>query len=217
MQTSIFKSNKAAWLLSLCVFSALLGGYTRRPLLADDWMTWTSTYTHEPFTGQRVDQYALPVDPVAPYREDFQRSGFRHTRSTLQAGQSADNMHIVEQWGRPVVPYEEWRFPYRPFSVPYNAWGPQAPYGIINGNFGFGGGGFGGGGFAPPMQPNPGFPPQQLPGQVGPGFGAGGWGGPNGFPLQPDYQNQPWFDGTYPSAPPLDPSSDRQFFFDPRR
>lgn len=214
MQNSIFNPKTAGPLLILSVFSILLGGLAGQPLLADDWMTWTSTYTHEPFTGQRVDQYAMPVAPVAQYREDFQRSGFRHTRSTLQAGLSADNMHIVEQWGRPVVPYEEWRFPYRPYSVPYGAWGPQAPYGIINGNFGVGGG------FIPPGQPHPGIP-QPLPGQVGPGvnpgFGPGGWGGPNGFPLQPQYQNQPWFDGTYPAAPPLDPSSDRQFFFDPRR
>ncbi len=217
MQNTIFNPKRAGWLIFLCVLSPLLDGFVPQPLFADDWMTWTSTYTHEPFTGQRVDQYAMPVDPVAPYREDFQRSGFRHTRSTLQAGLSADNLHIVEQWGRPIVPYEEWRFPYRPYSVPYGAWGPQAPYGIINGNFGFGGG------IAPPMQHNPGYPPQQMPGQAGPGqagpgqFGPGSWGGPNGFPLQPQYQNQPWFDGTYPSAPPLDPSSDRQFFFDPRR
>ncbi len=192
-------------------------------------MTWSSTYTHDPYSGQRVDQYALPVEPAAPFREDFQRSGFRHTRSTLQAGQSADNLHIVEQWGRAIVPYEEWRFPYRPYSVPYDAWGPQAPYGIINGNFG--------GGFGRPFVPHSGSPyagsgMSTPPGHVGPGFGpafgpgaAYGYGpgagfghvGPNGFPLQPQYQNQPWFDGTYPSAPPLDATPDRQFFYDPRR
>ncbi len=112
-------------------------------------MTWASTYTHDAY-GQRVDQYALPADPLAPYRADYQRSGFRNFRSTLQAGQSADNMHVVEQWGQAVMPYEAWRFPFRPYGVPYDAWGPQAPYGIFNGNVtrgGFPGGGFPGGGF----------------------------------------------------------------------
>ena len=32
---------------------------------AGDWMTWRSTYTHDPATGQRVEQYAVPVEPLA--------------------------------------------------------------------------------------------------------------------------------------------------------
>lgn len=103
----------------------------------EEWMTWPSTYTHSD-SGERVDQYAEHAPSLATVRTDFQRSGMRHYRSTLQAGLSSDNLHIVEQWGRQVVPYEQWRFPYRPYGVPYNQWGPQAPYGIINGQFGGG-------------------------------------------------------------------------------
>ncbi len=48
----------------------------------------------------------------------------------MQVGQSADHMHVVEEWGRPVRPYGEWRFPYRPYSVPYQLWG--APFAGLN-------------------------------------------------------------------------------------
>jgi hypothetical protein len=95
------------------------------PARAADWITAPSYYTHSPETGERVRQYA----PIGPFyrvsRQDYQRSGYWHTRSSIQAGGSADHLHIVEEWGRPVRPYGEWRFPYRPFSVPYGAWGPQ--------------------------------------------------------------------------------------------
>jgi hypothetical protein len=198
--------------------------------IADDWMTWASTYTHDPVHGARVDQYAVPEQPLSPQRADFVRSGYRNYRSTLQAGQSADNIHVVEQWGNQVIPYEQWRFPYRPYAVPYDAWGPQAPYGIFNGSFGYGGypryggqyPGYGGDGGGVGMNPDPGY---GMPG----GGAIPGRGGypyderrypysePRGFPLTPPYRNQPWYDGTYPSAPPLDPRSDREFFYDPRR
>ncbi len=180
--------------------------------LGDDWATWPSTYTHDRVTGQRVDQYAQAESPVAPHRQDFSRSGYRHYRSTLQAGQSADNLHVVEQWGSPVVPYEQWRFPFRPYAVPYDAWGPQAPYGITNGYFGQGGGfGYGGLGFSgvPGNATAPTAVPPYGPGQYDPrqpGFGGGAPNGQpsRGFPLTPTYGQEPWYDGTYPSAPPLD-------------
>jgi hypothetical protein len=93
---------------------------------AADWITAPSTYTHDPQTGERVDQYS-PIGPVYTFaRRDYLRSGYRHTRSALQVGGSMDNMHIVEEWGRPVRPYGEWKFPFRPYSVPYSMWGP--PY-----------------------------------------------------------------------------------------
>ncbi len=96
------------------------------PTRGADWITAPSAFTHDPQTGQRVDQYT-PVGPFYSYaRSDFVRSGYRHTRSALQVGESADNMHIVEEWGRPVRPYGEWRFPYRPYSAPYSMWG--APF-----------------------------------------------------------------------------------------
>ncbi len=71
------------------------------------------------------------------------KSGYRHLRSTIQAGGSADNYHLVEEWGRPVVPYDQWRFPSRPYGSPYPEWGaPYAGSNIYNGypGFGYGGG-----------------------------------------------------------------------------
>ncbi len=213
-------------LLSSLVLSAC--AVSRDSVRADDWMTWASTYTHDPYNGYRVDQFAAGEQPQAPYREDFSRSGYRHYRSTLQAGQSADNLHVVEQWGRPVVPYEQWRFPFRPYAVPYDAWGPQAPYGITNGSLQIGVGGMlpanSGMGYPNPYGaaiPGAAIPGAGYPGVggyaqpntgIGPGVNGGGFGpgafapAPNssrGFPLTPTYNNEPWYDGTYPDAPPL--------------
>ena len=239
--------SSAASLVLLCICTCL-------PSVArsDDWMTWPSSYTHQPSYGQRVDQYAPPVQPVVQRDPSFQRSGYRHYRSTLQGGNSADNIHIVEQWGAPVVPYEQWRFPFRPYGSPYDAWGPQAPYGIINGNFngntgGNPGGNFGGNtgyprpfpgqaaqpmpphGYQPPAgaNPHPAYPHPAYPNGNLPydGYSNQGYPNPgyspqspsNGFPLSPPYQNQPWYDGNYPVAPPLDNRSDAEFFYTPRR
>jgi hypothetical protein len=119
---------------------------------AQDWITAPSYYSHDPQSGRRVSQYA----PIGPFyqqtRPDYRSSGFWHTRSSIQAGGSSDNLHIVEEWGRPVRPYGEWRFPYRPYSVPYPMWGPQF-YG-----FGFGQG------FWPPLGP---VAPHGQPGPYG--------------------------------------------------
>ena len=223
-----------------------------RSASADDWMTWPSTFTHEPVRGQRVDQYAQPVQPIAHRDPTFQRSGYRNYRSTLQGANSADNMHIVEQWGAPVVPYEQWRFPFRPYGTPYDAWGPQTPYGIINGNFNgnvgqprsyaphgyqappgstpYTGQSQAGNMGQPPVgypgysQPGYQYPGSQYPGSPYPGNSNQGYpvpnNGPNqtnGFPLSPQYQNQPWYDGTYPTAPPLDNRSDAEFFYKPHQ
>jgi hypothetical protein len=148
----------------LLVFAALAvsAGAAR----AADWITAPSYFTHSPQTGQRVAQYS-PIGPVyVPQRPDYAQSGYRHTRSSLQAGNSIDHMHLVEEWGRPVRPYGEWRYPYRPYSVPYDAWGP--PFGGFGGPFNvfpgfpfFGGAAGGvGGGAAFPGAP---YPPATYP------------------------------------------------------
>ncbi len=144
---------------------------------AIDWLTAPSYYTHDRVTGERVAQYT-PIGPFYYYaRPDFLQSGYRHYRSTIQAGGSADNLHIVEEWGRPVRPYDEWRFPYRPYSVPYDQWGP--PFGGLGPN----------GVFAPG-----GFAPLPLPG----GFGHGGHGHGHQGGHSPANYAQPWLDGYYP-------------------
>lgn len=160
---------------------ALAGATAARPALAADWLTAPSYYTHDSQSGQRVAQYARVGPFFYPQRADFQRSGYRHYRSTLDLGNSSDAMHVVETWGAPVVPYEQWRFPFRPYSVPYNAWGP--PFGGLGGGTGgypySGGGGIG--------FPGPFFPP------FGPGIGFPGV-------VQPPVNfAQPWLDGHYPS------------------
>lgn len=205
---------------------------------AGDWMTWRSTYTHDPATGHRVEQYAIPVEPLAPDQGNLVRSGYRHYRSTIQAGQSADNLHTVVEWGRPVMPYEHWRFPYRPYGAPYDAWGPPTPGVLSNFNYaaypphqhphgppGVPGPGSGGPGSGPPA--SGGYQGGYQGGNYNSGYGAGyggGYGGgyPGGYPgggsaypLVPPYQPAPWNDGLYPAAPPLDNQTDRQFFYRP--
>lgn len=139
--------------------------------LAADWITAPSYYTHDPRTGERVSQYT-PIGPVYRWeRPDYQQSGYRHTRSSLQIGRSIDHLHIVEEWGRPVRPYGEWRYPYRPYSVPYAAWGP--PFAGLSG--GFWGPGYGGvpggalGGIPPAAFTHPAVPNNPGLGFPGPG------------------------------------------------
>ncbi len=97
---------------------------------AADWLTLPSRFSHNPSTGERVTQYTKIQAPAVPQPSNFRTSGYTHTRSSLNYGQSADNYHRVEQWGDPVRPYGEWRFPYRPYSTPYPNWGP--PYAGLN-------------------------------------------------------------------------------------
>ena len=159
-----------------------------------DWMTLPSTYTHDQ-QGERVDQYNSGNTPTVVLRNDIQRSGYRHTRSTIQAGFTSDNYHLVESWGGPVQPYGEWRYPYRPFAVPYGQWGPQLP------NVMGGGGWMGGYPGMPNMGPNPGLLP-------GPGNAMA--------PTQDDYypqapilnapnQNWPQQGGGFNNGPPFGP------------
>jgi hypothetical protein len=152
---------------------------------AADWNTAPSYYTHDPNTAERVSQYS-PIGPFYVYTPpDYVKSGYRHTRSTVQAGGSADNVHIVEEWGRPVQPYEQWRFGTRPYGdAPYQAWGPPFAGAAVVPGFGY-----------------------------GPGFG-GGFGGFGRGNLSPYYQMQgpaPWLDGYYPSYD----SNDRSPYYEP--
>lgn len=145
---------------------------------AADWLTAPSYYTHDWSSGERVSQYCQ-VGPYYYYhRPDYLKSGYRQYRSTIDLGNSSDNMHVVEQWGAPVRPYEEWQYPFRPFSVPYDAWGP--PFGGLGG----------GGGFFP----YGGFGAYPYSGGFGGGFGGSG-GGSNQTPTN---FAQPWLDGHYP-------------------
>ncbi len=155
---------------------------------AADWLTLPSHYTHDLATGLRVTQFAPVASPTAPMARDFRSSGYVSTRSSLNYGQSADNYHRVEQWGPPVLPYGEWRFPNRPYSAPYSQWG--APFAGLGSVF-----------------PGVGFPGYGFPGNPsGTGFAPGGTGGLQGaggydpYPIAPGsaYPNPPYFDGYHP-------------------
>src|SRR5262245_12507558 len=211
--------------LHLSIAALVLAGLLRTSSVsAADWATAPSYYTHDLSSGERVSQFAQ-IGPFYYFqRPDYLKSGYRQYRSTIDLGNSSDNMHVVEQWGAQVVPYEQWRFPYRPYSAPYPAWGP--PYGGLGGGTGgypysggFGGGanifggffptyggGFGGYGGLGGYGLGFGAAAAMGPGAGGgPGMGGGGMGG--GFPgffqgnFSPPAVNyaQPWLDGHYPS------------------
>lgn len=204
-----------------------------------DWTAMVGRYTHDA-QGNRVDQYAKGIEPEVMERPDFERSGYHHYRSTLQVGNSADNMHVVESWGRPVRPYEEWRFPFRPYSVPYDAWGQQPPpvgiypmgggylpnpYSVLPPGSPFTPSGPGSSGPGPsgPIPSGPGgMPPvgsglpMPVPGYGYP-YGPGGYGYPYGYPYGSAYPNPnaPWINGNW-YEPRDRMMSDREFFNVPR-
>lgn len=225
-------SNRSVRFIALITLSMLVTG--QATLAIDpakrsrvDWTTMASTYTHDA-QGVRVDQFSTGIEPTVVERPDYQRSGYRHYRSTLQAGNSADNFHIVDQWGPQVRPYGEWRYPYRPFSSPYPAWGPQPP--VIGGSPWLGGVGLGGvgiGGVGIGLG-RPGFGGIGVPfGFPGQGFGTGNFtgaipnnpqfnpGGP-GFGVGPNNALRPDQDDYYAPAPDtIPPTTDRDFFYIP--
>jgi hypothetical protein len=206
---------------------------TANPAVSGEWMTQRSFYTHDPVSGQPTHQFATPPPAVVPQSPSFQTSGYSHYRSTLQFGQSADNYHRVEQWGPPVRPYGEWRFPYRPYSVPYDQWGP--PYGGLNIGLGFGAG-YG------VVPGNPGYPNYgdypRVPGRSGAGDATGRdypgdrFDRRNPNPTQPyppypsdpypsgpgfGYPVPPYADGYYPDYPLRPRPTDREFYYKPRQ
>lgn len=182
--------------------------YARRT--AVDWTTMPSTYTHDN-SGQRVDQFSKGIEPVVMERPDYVKSGYRHSRSSLQTGFSADHYHVVEQWGDNVRPYGEWRYPARPYSAPYSVWGPQLPYAVGINN---GGGPWIWGGFNNPLGGANGFNP--LLGNM---FGGQNAIPPMAFPFLPPQRGansqpfgvgpqnalSPYQDEYYPAAPIYNP------------
>jgi hypothetical protein len=246
----VTKLNRVAYLASMAsamfTIAASSNGYAIDPncVAKVDWTMLPSTFTHD-VMGNRVNQYAQGIQPVSNERADFERSGFRHSRSTLQAGNSSDNFHVVERWGPPVQPYGEWRYPFRPFAVPYGAWGPQSPLvnAPQNNSWNFGNPGFHPGHPGHQGNGNMGVPPSGPAGMQGMGgFPGGGWvppggGGPSGqwpgnswpghawpqgnnnfgFGVGPSNALRPDQDDYYAPAPEPPPVSDRDFFFVPRR
>lgn len=116
---------------------AMLGADPCSTSRAADWIFMPSYYSHDPETGQRVTQYEPAQPALVQVAANYVRSGYRHTRSRIEVGGSADYLHMTEEWGRPVRPYGEWQRPFRPYSVPYDLWGPAyGPWGPAYGPWG---------------------------------------------------------------------------------
>lgn len=172
--------------------------YTSHMARADSWVFRPSTYSHDPASGQRVNQYR-PEDPAYVWLDpNYLQSGYRHIRASFRGpGGSFDQTHIVQTWGAGewIRPYGEWEYPFRPGATPYGPWGnPQGPwtlpfdswynpYGLWNpyrypypipyGPFGHGSGAFGWGYHGPGGYGAGGY----GPGGYGPGgYGSGGYG-----------------------------------------
>ena len=95
------------------------------------WIFKPSTYSHDPATGQRVDQYAAKDPAYVRLDDTYQQSGYRHIRSNLRVGGSADRLHVVQAWGagEGIRPYGEWQRPFRAGATPYGPWGnSQGPW-----------------------------------------------------------------------------------------
>jgi hypothetical protein len=95
------------------------------------WIFYPSRYSHDPATGQRVVQFAPAERSLANVDPTYQQSVYRHNRSSLRIGDSADRIHIVETWGQgdSIRPYGEWLYPFREGATPYGPWGnPQGPW-----------------------------------------------------------------------------------------
>lgn len=68
-----------------------------------DWVFAPGDYTHDPYTGQRVTQFAPDAVAVYPFGRNYQRSGYRYSNSTLRIGNSVDRYSTVETWGNGAV------------------------------------------------------------------------------------------------------------------
>jgi hypothetical protein len=196
--------NSRAYSSLICLTIATFIAPPHRSATAAEWLTLPSTYTHSPATGERIHQYGQVEAPPIVDQSRRITSGYTHFRSTIQFGQSADNYHRVDEWGPPVRPYGEWRFPYRPYSVPYSEWG--APFAGLNLGFGFPGIGFPGHGHPGHGHPGGGYPGGGIPGQPYQPYPAN----PNG-----PYPVPPWYDGYHPDYPVQQPLNDRDFFRSP--
>jgi hypothetical protein len=165
-------------LVAFCGLFALTASVS----LAGEWVTARSCYTHDPQTGEHVQQYA----PIGPFylqaQGNYRRSGYHHTRSSIQVGTSSDNYHVVERFGESVRPYGEWRFPFRPHSVPAYLSTPQFHGRGYGGQYG---GGHYGGGYYGGLRLGAGVPAGRFPGGRLPGASVPPPAGPGSAPGRP--------------------------------
>jgi hypothetical protein len=106
---------------------------------AESWIFRASYYSHDPATGNRVNQFAPEKPAYVRVDPTYQESVYRHSRSGFEVGGSFDYLHTVETWGQGenIRPYGEWLFPYRAGATPYGPWGnPQGPWTTPFGSWG---------------------------------------------------------------------------------
>ena len=155
----------------LAIAGALISGNDQASAQICNWMTAASYYTHDENTMQRVNQYA--PDPKVIHTPDPTVSVYRHQRSTLSVDGSMDQYHKVYRCGDPVRPYGEWKYPYRPYSVPFSDWAYGSPFGHL----------------ASPLRTNPMLPPTFLvPGN----YGGYGYPYPTPYPTPPSPTPYPY-------------------------
>lgn len=95
------------------------------------WAFRPSYFTHDPTDGQRVAKYAPETQPMRRVDPTYVQSAYRHNRSSVRVGNSADRLHVVETWGEGdrIRPYGEWQRPFREGATPFGPWGnPQGPW-----------------------------------------------------------------------------------------
>ncbi len=116
------------------VLAALVAAaLTSRAAADGSWIFRPSYYSHEPATGQRVNQFTAEKAPYVRVDPTYQQSSYRHIRGGLRVGDSYDYQHIVETWGRgeEIRPYGEWLYPFREGATPFGPWGnPQGPWSL---------------------------------------------------------------------------------------
>jgi len=117
--------------LASAAAAAAIGLIAARCARAESWIFLPSSFTHHPATGERVVQFAPKKAAYARTDPTYLQSVYRHRRSTIRAGSSADHTHVVETWGAGdrIRPYGEWQRPYRAGATPYGPWGnPAGPW-----------------------------------------------------------------------------------------
>jgi hypothetical protein len=117
--------------LLVAIAAVSIASATAAVARADGWLFKPSTYSHDPVTGARVDQYATKEPSYARADGGYLESGYRHTQYSLRAGGTADRLHVVQTWGKgeSIRPYGEWQYPFRAGATPYGPWGnPQGPW-----------------------------------------------------------------------------------------
>jgi hypothetical protein len=163
---------------------------------APSWIFRRSTYTHDPYTGARVAQYAGPP-PIEPL--DDQRlvtSRYRRSRTNLRgADGSVDTYYEVQQWGNGRGGLDaEWERFHDAWKESFLTGGSfnQSSFGFPGQHAPFGAPGYGsfpGYGFGGPF-PGYGFPPGYsfsqfpFPQHGGPPHGGPQHGGPQHGPPQ---------------------------------